>query len=78
MRVRRSVPSTGWYAVLALAVIATLGAATVVGAGLSLWRGTAAQRSIGIAQEPLLRPGSGVVTVPGHAAAGMKGLVTVK
>ena len=64
MHIRRSLPSTGWYAVLALAFVAALGAATVVGAGLSLWRGSAAQRAVGLPSDPLLRPGSGVVTVP--------------
>lgn len=64
MRVRRSVPFTGWYAVLALAVIAALGATTVVGAGLSLWRGSSSQRVLGAVSEPILRHGSGVVTVP--------------
>ena len=66
MHIRKSLPSTGWYAVLALAVVAALGAATVVGAGLSLWRGTSAQRAVAVPSQPLLRPGSGVITVPVH------------
>lgn len=68
MRSRRSVPSTGWYAVLALAIVAALGSGTVVGAGLSLWRGTAAQRAVSVPVQPLLHPGAGVVTVPAQTA----------
>lgn len=70
---RRSPPdpfATGWYAVLALAVVAALGAAMVVGAGMSLWRGSSVQRAVGVPVVRALLPSSGVVTVPlTHRAA---------
>lgn len=65
MRFARSTPSTGWLAVLALAVLASLSLSVVVDAGLSVWRGSSAQRAIGVLPDRLLRPSvPGVVTIP--------------
>ena len=66
---RQAGSATGWYAVLALAFVAALSAALVVGAGLSLWRGSAAQRAVSVPVIQPLPPGTGVVTVPAPHSA---------
>jgi len=58
--VRRG-PARGWYAVLALAVLASLSVSVVVGAGLSAWRGSPAQRAIAVLPDRALRPAPAVV-----------------
>jgi hypothetical protein len=51
--------------VLALAVLASLSVSVVVDAGLSVWRGSSAQRAVGVLPERVLLPRApAVVTVP--------------
>ncbi|MBV9292425.1 MAG: hypothetical protein JO222_08240, partial [Frankiales bacterium] len=63
MAALRAVPLKVWSAVLALVLLASLGTAVVLGAGLDVWRGSVgtlppASRALA----PL--PGSGVIRVP--------------
>jgi hypothetical protein len=64
----RAVPSRVWSAVLALVVLASLGIALVLGAGLHVWQGTVGSAP-GIAADQRLGPRSGVVTVPSRPHA---------
>ena len=67
--VRRG-PARAWWAVLALAILASLSVSVVVDAGLSAWRGTPAQRAIAVLPDRALRPAPAVVTVaPRHPHA---------
>lgn len=62
--VARTVPQGAWTAVCALVLIASLGFAVVLGAGLSVWTGAIASRARPVS--PVVAPpGSGLVVVPG-------------
>jgi hypothetical protein len=68
VRLARSRPAKGWLAILALAALASLSVSVVVDAGLSVWRGSSAQRAIGVLPDRILRPGPGVVRIPTRPA----------
>ena len=62
--VARTVPQGAWTVVCALVLIASLGFAVVLGAGLSVWTGSVASRARPVS--PVVAPpGSGLVIVPG-------------
>jgi hypothetical protein len=63
MAVLRAVPSRVWSAVAALVVLASLGVAIVLGAGLQVWRGTVGDAPR-LSGAPLPGRGSGVITLP--------------
>lgn len=68
MRLARSKAWKGALAILALVVLASLGVGVVVGAGLSVWRGSSAQRAVGVLPDRALPVGPRVVTVPHRPA----------
>jgi hypothetical protein len=65
MAVLRALPSRAWSAVVALVVLASLGVAIVLGAGLDAWRGTVGGPPYGGIGGLAPDRGPGVITLPG-------------
>jgi hypothetical protein len=63
-----AVPQPVWTAVAGLALLASLALAAVIGAGLQVWR-TAVGGAAAPPQPTVAPPGSGLVVLPGGAAA---------
>jgi hypothetical protein len=65
MAVLRALPNRAWSAVVALVVLASLGVAVVLGAGLDAWRGTVDGSSLGSPSGLSPNRAPGVITLPG-------------
>lgn len=64
MAVLRALPNRAWSAVVALVVLASLGVAIVLGAGLDAWRSTVSGPQYGSTQGLHPGVGPGVITLP--------------